>query len=107
MKITKTNTKKELINYAASFYGKGQIYSRFFQEKAPNGKVYRKYATIKEITQAVENYIEYCELKNECWGTDTVDRENVRDIMLQTRGFDLDLVDLIKQIIKKSHCQLV
>jgi DNA polymerase III sliding clamp (beta) subunit (PCNA family) len=66
--------KKEFIDYVNSFYGKGDsIYGKDFPNKG---------FTIAEIKKAVDKYLSREDLD---WGNgDSVDREQVRDILLAT-----------------------
>ncbi len=66
-------------DYVKSFYGLGGIYEDTFK---PAG------ATDQEIDAAIEQYIQ--SLGDHTWGGgDSIDRERVRDLMLQALGFEV------------------
>ena len=92
MKITE-NSQSQFINYVLDFYGKGGIYplanpiiNNKFVERDDVLKAFEKYKTLLNASTLLEK-----ELKIEnryTWGDgDSLDRERVRDILLQNFNF--------------------
>ena len=92
MKITE-NSQSQFINYVLDFYGKGGIYpladpiiNNKFVERDDVLKAFKKYKTILKASILLQK-----ELKIEnryTWGDgDSLDRERVRDILLQNYNF--------------------
>ena len=92
MKITE-NSQSQFINYVLDFYGKGGIYplanpiiNNKFVERDDVLKAFKKYKTLLNASSLLEK-----ELKIEnryTWGDgDSLDRERVRDILLQNYNF--------------------
>ena len=99
MKITE-NSQSQFINYVLDFYGQGGIYpladpiiNNKFVERDDVLKAFKKY---KSLLEAEKNFRDlYKEIYTErllrttyTWGGgDSVDRERVRDILLQNYNF--------------------
>ena len=92
MKISK-NSQSQFINYVLDFYGKGGIYplanpiiNNKFVEHDDVLKAFKKYKTLLDASIQLKK-----ELKIEnryTWGDgDSLDRERVRDILLQNYNF--------------------
>ena len=92
MKITE-NSQSQFINYVLDFYGQGGIYpladpiiNNKFVERDDVLKAFKKYKTLLDASILLEK-----ELKIEnryTWGDgDSLDRERVRDILLQNYNF--------------------
>ena len=92
MKISE-NSQSQFINYVLDFYGKGGIYpladpiiNNKFVERDDLLKAFKKYKTILNASILLQK-----ELKIEnryTWGDgDSLDRERVRDILLQNYNF--------------------
>ena len=92
MKITE-NSQSQFINYVLDFYGQDGIYSladpiinNRFVERDDVLKAFKKYKTLLDASIQLEK-----ELKIEnryTWGDgDSLDRERVRDILLQNYNF--------------------
>ena len=92
MKITE-NSQSQFINYVLDFYGQGGIYpladpiiNNKFVERDDVLKAFKKYKTILNASILLQK-----ELKIEnryTWGDgDSLDRERVRDILLQNYNF--------------------
>ena len=92
MKISE-NSQSQFINYVLDFYGKGGIYpladpiiNNRFVERDDVLKAFKKYKTILNASILLQK-----ELKIEnryTWGDgDSLDRERVRDILLQNYNF--------------------
>jgi len=92
MKITE-NSQSQFINYVLDFYGQNGLYpladpiiSNKFVERDDVLKAFEKYKTILDASILLEK-----ELKIEnryTWGNgDSLDRERVRDILLQNYNF--------------------
>ena len=92
MKISE-NSQSQFINYVLDFYGKGGIYpladpiiNNKFVERDDVLKALKKYKTILNASILLQK-----ELKIEnryTWGDgDSLDRERVRDILLQNYNF--------------------
>lgn len=92
MKITE-NSQSQFIDYVLDFYGKSGIYplanpviNNKFVERDDVLKAFEKYKTLLEASILLEK-----ELKIEnrySWGDgDSLDRERVRDILLQNYNF--------------------
>ena len=83
--------KKAFIDYVTSFYGKNGIYADYFKNdqvvaNVPDG------ASNDEILKAVNQYI-YTAGEKTWGGGDSIDRERVRDIMLEARGLPVDKME--------------
>ena len=87
------NSQSQIINYVLDFYGKGGIYpladpiiNNKFVERDDVLKAFKKYKTILNASILLQK-----ELKIEnryTWGDgDSLDRERVRDILLQNYNF--------------------
>lgn len=77
--------KNQFIEYVNSFYGKKGVHADMFPERVlhgvPDG------ATESEIEKAVDKYLKSGFTKDYTWGGgDSLDRERVRDIMLENRA---------------------
>jgi hypothetical protein len=92
MKISE-NSQSQFINYVLDFYGQSGIYplanpiiNNKFVERDDVLKAFEKYKTLLNASSLLEK-----ELKIEnryTWGDgDSLDRERVRDILLQTYNF--------------------
>ena len=92
MKITE-NSQSQFVNYVLDFYGKSGIYpladpiiNNKFVERDDVLKAFKKYKTLLNASILLEK-----ELKIEnryTWGDgDSLDRERVRDILLQNYNF--------------------
>ena len=62
----------EFVQYVLDFYGKKGIYCMN--------------ANLEQVTNAVETYLKICELKCEEFAGDSIDRENVRDLLIRKFG---------------------
>jgi len=92
MKISE-NSQSQFINYVLDFYGKGGIYPladpviyNKFVERDDVLKAFEKYKTLldnaKQLEKETKTEIHYS------WGDgDSLDRERVRDILLQKYNF--------------------
>ena len=86
MKISK-NSQSQFINYVLDFYGKDGIYpladpiiSNKFVERDDVLKAFKKYKSLLENARLLRT--------NYTWGGgDSLDRERVRDILLQNYNF--------------------
>jgi len=86
MKITE-NSQSQFINYVLDFYGKGGIYpladpiiSNKFVERDDVFKALEKYKSLLHTAELLQT--------NYTWGDgDSLDRERVRDILLQNYNF--------------------
>ena len=92
MKITE-NSQSQFINYVLDFYGQDGIYpladpiiNNKFVERDDVLKAFKKYKTLLDAAKELEK-----ETKTETlysWGDgDSLDRERVRDILLQNYNF--------------------
>ena len=92
MKITE-NSQSQFINYVLDFYGKGGIYpladpiiNNKFVERDDVLKAFKKYKTLLDASEQLEKETETEILYS--WGDgDSLDRERVRDILLQNYNF--------------------
>ena len=86
MKITE-NSQSQFINYVLDFYGQGGIYpladpviSNKFVERDDVLKAFKKYKSFLKTAELFQT--------NYTWGDgDSLDRERVRDILLQKYNF--------------------
>ena len=62
----------EFVDYVLDFYGKSGIYCMN--------------ANLEQVTNAVENYLKICELNCIEFTGDSIDRENVRDLLIRKFG---------------------
>ena len=62
----------EFVDYVLDFYGKSGIYCMN--------------ANLEQVTNAVENYLKICELNCVEFTGDSIDRENVRDLLIRKFG---------------------
>ncbi len=92
MKITE-NSQSQFINYVLDFYGKGGIYpladpiiNNKFVERDDVLKAFEKYKSLLDASIQLEKDLK---IKNSyTWGHgDSLDRERVRDILLQNYNF--------------------
>ena len=92
MKITE-NSQSQFINYVLDFYGKGGIYplanpiiNNKFVERDDVLRAFEKYKTLLNASSLLEKELK---IKNRyTWGDgDSLDRERVRDILLQNYNF--------------------
>ena len=92
MKITE-NSQSQFINYVLDFYGKGGIYpladpiiSNKFVESDDVLKAFKKYKILLDASIQLEKE---SKIENRyTWGDgDSLDRERVRDILLQNYNF--------------------
>ena len=92
MKITE-NSQSQFINYVLDFYGKSGIYPladpviyNKFVEYDDVLKAFKKYKTLLDAAEQLEKETETENLYT--WGDgDSLDRERVRDILLQNYNF--------------------
>ena len=94
MKITE-NSQSQFINYVLDFYGKGGIYpladpiiNNKFVERDDVLKAFKKYKTLLDASIELKKELN---IENRyTWGDgDSLDRERVRDILLQNYNFQL------------------
>ena len=92
MKITE-NSQSQFINYVLDFYGKSGIYPladpiihNKFVERDDVLKAFKKYKTLLDTSIKLEKELQ---IENRyTWGDgDSLDRERVRDILLQNYNF--------------------
>ena len=92
MKITE-NSQSQFIDYVLDFYGQGGIYpladpiiNNKFVERDDVLKAFEKYKTLLDASIQLEKGIQ---IENRyTWGDgDSLDRERVRDILLQNYNF--------------------
>ena len=92
MKITE-NSQSQFINYVLDFYGQGGIYpltdpiiNNKFVERDDVLKAFEKYKTLLDASIQLEKELQ---IENRyTWGDgDSLDRERVRDILLQNYNF--------------------
>ena len=92
MKITE-NSQSQFINYVLDFYGQGGIYpladpiiNNKFVERDDVLKAFKKYKTLLDASILLEKELQ---IENRyTWGDgDSLDRERVRDILLQNYNF--------------------
>ena len=92
MKITE-NSQSQFIDYVLDFYGKGGIYpladaviANNFVKRDDVLKAFKKYKTILDASIQLEKELQ---IENRyTWGDgDSLDRERVRDILLQNYNF--------------------
>ena len=67
----------DFVQYVLDFYGKDGIHCMN--------------ATVQQVTDAVETYKKICELNCSDFAADSVDRENIRDLMIRKFGLKLSL----------------
>ena len=92
MEITE-NSQSQFINYCLDFYGKSGIYpladpiiNNKFVERDDVLKAFKKYKTLLDAAEQLEKETETEILYS--WGDgDSLDRERVRDILLQNYNF--------------------
>ena len=86
MKISE-NSQSQFINYVLDFYGQGGIYpladpiiNNKFVERDDVLKAFKKYKSLLNTAESLQT--------NYTWGDgDSLDRERVRDILLQNYNF--------------------
>ena len=92
MKITE-NSQSQFINYVLDFYGQSGIYpladpiiNNKFVERDDVLKAFKKYKTLLDASIQLQKELN---IENRyTWGNgDTLDRERVRDILLQNYNF--------------------
>ena len=92
MKIT-GNSQSQFINYVFDFYGQGGIYpladpiiNNKFVERDDVLKAFKKYKTLLDASIQLQKELQ---IENRyTWGDgDSLDRERVRDILLQNYNF--------------------
>ena len=92
MKITE-NSQSQFINYVLDFYGRGGIYPlantviyNKFVERDDVLKAFKKYKTLLDASIQLQKELN---IENRyTWGDgDSLDRERVRDILLQNYNF--------------------
>ena len=92
MKIT-GNSQSQFINYVLDFYGQGGIYpladpiiNNKFVERDDVLKAFKKYKTLLDASIQLQKELQ---IENRyTWGDgDSLDRERVRDILLQNYNF--------------------
>ena len=92
MKITE-NSQSQFINYVLDFYGQGGIYplddpiiNNKFVERDDVLKAFEKYKTLLDASIQLQKELQ---IENRyTWGDgDSLDRERVRDILLQNYNF--------------------
>ena len=87
------NSQSQFIDYVLDFYGKGGIYpladpiiNNKFVERDDVLKAFKKYKTLLDAAEQLEKETETEILYS--WGDgDSLDRERVRDILLQNYNF--------------------
>ena len=92
MKITE-NSQSQFINYVLDFYGKSRLYpldepiiNNKFVERDDVLKAFKKYKTLLDASIQLQKELN---IENRyTWGDgDSLDRERVRDILLQNYNF--------------------
>jgi len=86
MKITE-NSQSQFINYVLDFYGKSGLYP------LADPIIYNKFVEYADVLKAFNKYVSLLKTAellqtNYTWGNgDSLDRERVRDILLQNYNF--------------------
>ena len=94
MKITE-NSQSQFIDYVLDFYGQGGIYPladpvihNKFVERDDVLKAFKKYKTLLDTAENLKNEFDLVDHSFYTWGDgDSLDRERVRDILLQNYNF--------------------
>ena len=82
----------EFVQYVLDFYGKKGIYCMNANlEQVTNAvetylKIKQSIMMLEQVTNAVETYLKICELNCIEFTGDSIDRENVRDLLIRKFG---------------------